>query len=560
MSENRSVKKRILAAAAACALLVTLPLSGCNKDNGNSESSAESSASKSVKETKFGNNVVVKSNTYQLKFPIVQYVYNNLYSRFMSSYGTYYIDSTKSLREQYVNQSDSTQTWHDYFVDYTKKYLTQTLIFAEEGKANGTEITKYNKEDIQAGFDSLQADADKYKVSFDEYIESQFGEGVTKEELEELLTLTYTAQAYSNTLNESFSYTDEDYENYYKENSTKYKYADYISYSFSYSTINDDNTSMIVDEEKKKTVKEYADALAQCKTKKDFSEYIKKYLKANPSQVSITTTSEEASVTEDDFNQAIENQVESAYHEYTAYSDSTELLKWVFDDSRKDGETSVVDTGNAYTAVLLVKAPYRDENITRDVRHILIKTNENPTDGSDPVTDEQAKEKAQKIYDEWKAGAATEDSFAELAETYTEDTSSKRKGGLYTNVKKHQMVAEFNDWVFDNSRKGGDTDIIKTSYGYHIMYFVKVSQPAWKAAVDSDLRERDSAKKYDDEMSKKYTVEFDDDKMNEIDVVEPKRYSEPEESSEEPSESSAESSVESAAEESKKSDESSSAE
>ena len=34
------------------------------------------------------------------------------------------------------------------------------------------------------------------------------------------------------------------------------------------------------------------------------------------------------------------------------------------------------------------------------------------------------------------------------------------------------MVQAFNDWCFDASRKTGDTAIVETEYGYHVMYFV----------------------------------------------------------------------------------------
>ena len=34
------------------------------------------------------------------------------------------------------------------------------------------------------------------------------------------------------------------------------------------------------------------------------------------------------------------------------------------------------------------------------------------------------------------------------------------------------MVAEYDKWIFDAARKEGDTDIVKTDYGYHVMYFI----------------------------------------------------------------------------------------
>lgn len=125
-----------------------------------------------------------------------------------------------------------------------------------------------------------------------------------------------------------------------------------------------------------------------------------------------------------------------------------------------------------------------------NVRHILI-TPESTTDdeGNTVTTDESwaaAEAKAQEIYDEWKAGRATEDTFGELAQANTDDSGSLTNGGLYEDVYPGQMVTEFNDWCFDSSRQPGDTGIVKTSYGYHIMYFVGTTDEIyWRTAVKS---------------------------------------------------------------------------
>ena len=39
-------------------------------------------------------------------------------------------------------------------------------------------------------------------------------------------------------------------------------------------------------------------------------------------------------------------------------------------------------------------------------------------------------------------------------------------------TKKGAMVAEFEKWAMDDSRKYGDVAIVKSKYGYHIMYFI----------------------------------------------------------------------------------------
>lgn len=113
-----------------------------------------------------------------------------------------------------------------------------------------------------------------------------------------------------------------------------------------------------------------------------------------------------------------------------------------------------------------------------DVRHILIMPKGGTTDENGVTTYseeewEAARVEAQALLDQWKSGDATEESFASLANEHTEDPGSQTTGGLYQGVKKGQMVPEFNDWIFDEGRVFADTDLVKTDYGYHVMYFVK---------------------------------------------------------------------------------------
>ena len=50
------------------------------------------------------------------------------------------------------------------------------------------------------------------------------------------------------------------------------------------------------------------------------------------------------------------------------------------------------------------------------------------------------------------------------------------------------MVEEFSDWSFDPERVAGDTGIVKTTYGYHIMYFVEQTETrAWFDTAKSDM-------------------------------------------------------------------------
>lgn len=131
-----------------------------------------------------------------------------------------------------------------------------------------------------------------------------------------------------------------------------------------------------------------------------------------------------------------------------------------------------------------------DMPATIDVRHILIQPATSGTDdnGNAISTDEDwaaAEKKANEVYQQWKDGEATEDSFDKLASEFNQDS-----GSLYTGVTPGRMVTEFNDWCFDTARKTGDNGIVKTQFGYHIMYFVSASEKTyWYTMAEQMLME-----------------------------------------------------------------------
>lgn len=135
------------------------------------------------------------------------------------------------------------------------------------------------------------------------------------------------------------------------------------------------------------------------------------------------------------------------------------------------------------------EATFTQNGITKDlglqssVRHILVKVETEATEEDWNL----ALSEAEGILDEWKAGEATEDSFAALATQYTDDTASAPTGGLYQNINVDaSYVPAFLEWSVDDTRKPGDTGIVKTEYGYHIMYFVE-GTPYWSMIVGDQI-------------------------------------------------------------------------
>ena len=124
-----------------------------------------------------------------------------------------------------------------------------------------------------------------------------------------------------------------------------------------------------------------------------------------------------------------------------------------------------------------------------DVRHILVCPENGTTDETTGATVYSEEEwnaclaRAEDILAEWKSGDATEETFAQLATTYTEDTGSATTGGLYEDIAPGDSYVEnFLNWTIDMNRQPGDTDIVQTEYGYHIMYYVS-GEPYWKTVV-----------------------------------------------------------------------------
>lgn len=124
---------------------------------------------------------------------------------------------------------------------------------------------------------------------------------------------------------------------------------------------------------------------------------------------------------------------------------------------------------------------YAQQGLTRDtktvnVRHVLIYPEGATTETirTETFSDEAwaaAETSAQALLDQWIQGEHTEESFAQLAQEHSQDPGSAANGGLYTDVYEGDMVEAFDAWCFDPQRKVGDFGIVKTEFGYHIMFY-----------------------------------------------------------------------------------------
>lgn len=128
----------------------------------------------------------------------------------------------------------------------------------------------------------------------------------------------------------------------------------------------------------------------------------------------------------------------------------------------------------------------KEDGAIVDVRHLLVAPGE-----EEPYTDEQwaaAEKKANDLLNTWLQGAADEDAFAALAKTESA-CSSAAQGGLISNITKGQMVQAFEDWCMAE-HEYGDYGIVKTEFGYHLMFYVQGNELWHQVAESAVLSEK----------------------------------------------------------------------
>ncbi len=149
-----------------------------------------------------------------------------------------------------------------------------------------------------------------------------------------------------------------------------------------------------------------------------------------------------------------------------------------------DEDTTAFDVINGYYVVLFNSC--NDNTFAlANVRHVLIPFEGGTYDANTGSTTYSAEEKAKAMVEaeellaSWKEGKATEETFAELANTKSAD-SDGTDGGLYTDIYPGQMVENFENWCFEEGRQAGDTGIVESPYGYHIMFYSGDSETTYR--------------------------------------------------------------------------------
>jgi len=508
----------ILLAIAIAAIIIGLNVWNIVKDSGFAERRTVA-----IKTEHFE---VSEAQMYYYFYSQYQSTYNSLagYGIDPSAYG---IKAGESLKTQQCT-FDSTKTWFQYFMETAMTTVQEQLALCEAANAAGIKLTDADHEEIKGTIDAIKEAAEAQGYSLKNYLKSNYGKVVSVSDVEKALEIEVLATKYLESELDKVDVSDEAIKAIYDKDKDKYDTVDYLTFTFDYEDIYDvlikdkktENKDAEADDKKDeidpdvkaeavKIAKEYSEKLEKAVDLKSFEEVLKDFY------VKVMKQSEEtAKKTLSEGKHIVKG---------ASYKEGDEQLSWLFGkDSSAEIKVDSVKTftttekhehkegddhtglGESYTVIHVTRTRGTVEGISSvDVRHILFSTDTYKNDAE-----------AKKIYEQWKKDGAKEDDFAKLAEKHTEDTGSKFNGGLYEGVTEGQMVKEFNDWIFAKDRKAGDHGIVKTTYGWHVMYYVDGAEE-WQATIKAELQS-EASKKAVEAASDKYKATVDYDAINNV--------------------------------------------
>lgn len=375
-------------------------------------------------------------------------------------------------------------TWADAIRYLAANQIVEIKYFANLAEKEGLTLTEDELAEIDTEIESARTNAKNNDYSLDRWFRTNLGNGIDEKVVRQVYEEQYLAQKYYEKYeaDTTAAITEAQINDKYNADKDSFDLVDIRYYEFTTKTptLADDATTEEKEAATKKAQEETkAKAEAFLANVKDEASFISEAKKA------ILTADNKSTKDPDE----VTNYNDATYAELEQYSEDG--AKWVYDDARQVGDKTVIDLGNgSYAVVYMVTLPHKDMSIySHAVRHILVAFPEDEETGEtkELTTSEKAtyKAKAQEILDEYLKNP-TEENFANLAKEKTEDPGSKDNGGLYEDLNADTSFVEpFKDWYLDASRKAGDTGIIETDYGYHVMYYSKATGVTWSENVKS---------------------------------------------------------------------------
>ncbi|MDI9490246.1 MAG: peptidylprolyl isomerase [Bacillota bacterium] len=363
-------------------------------------------------------------------------------------------------------------TLRDDFLLSVENEARNSTYFYWKAKEEGLTLDDADRESIDNVISQYEAIASQGQVTLNHYLGVMFGPGVTESVFRDFMEKSNLGNKYVQQVFSTFTHDADEISAIYDENPDSYNEVNYRSYLF---TGNDEESPAVdptvpqaqpeVDLEAAKTeADEFVDSLSdEASFKIELDKLGLGTQEGQDPDADLTLT-----------KGGLKNYM------------SPEMGEWLFAEERQAEDVTVLEEAGGYRVVMFLEK-YKPVQIgSYDSRHILVLIDENDPEKSD----EKSKAKIEEILAEYRSGEQTEEAFAELAKEYSEDQGSAANGGLTEKIAPGQFVPEYEEYCMDPERKPGDVEIVKTTYGYHLIYFIE-SQERWYASIEQELLRAD---------------------------------------------------------------------
>ncbi len=410
------------------------------------------------------------------------YEFYNGYSSYLSYFG---LDQETPLKEQSCSLLEDGGTWADFFMEQTEDLLQQIYCLYNEAVANGVTLNEEFCLQLDSYLLAATEAAEEKNQTLDEYLSENYGEGLTESHYRTFLSHRLLATQYCDEVLGAVIYSDEEYEAYYLKNRESLDRITFRIFTVTEQHLPAD-TQAEDEDAVALAVKDYAELFAKDLTSEEaFCQRALAYALEEEKEIYGSASATLAT------NVSADDLAES------------DMKTWLFDESRCLGDVAVHKTSTAAYTICYFISRGRDESNLASMRHILLTVDET----AEKKSESEVSDAIHALYDRWQAQGLTEEAFIALASEYTEDPGSKNNGGLYEAFARGTMTSEIDDWLYSEGRKKGDSAIIKTVHGYHIVLFLGYGEVGWKSECYPALQDEDYFELLSD-LSERYPVSF----------------------------------------------------
>lgn len=355
------------------------------------------------------------------------------------------------------------ETWADEFTEKAIENMTDIYAGFDLAIEAGTKLDVVTIGSVLSSLDRVDSYAKKEGITNDESMAQIYGEGVTAAMFKAREIMSEYAERYqSDKLAELQSgYTEADAEA--KLNEDKHAYTLVVGRVYPIEG-------------------EYVESeIAKIKTEEDFLSFAQNNYPYEDYDAQVRT-------------QCFFNNRETISSVY-----GEEVGEWMFSDERKAGDIAVVKGMLFNYLVYVEEPPYLSTS-----RNVIMSINE--YDHSTMTVDymNELYDESKALYDDWKANDGSKDGFITMSVNTLDEGEITVRAGEY-----YYMI---NDWIFDSSRKEGDSTFFNSEVGCCALYYVGNNEDDydWKVYANETMSGDEFKEMYSSVLDKSYKVKRSD--------------------------------------------------